>query len=310
MKLKTALQVIVGVLLFSILVMTASAQTGRTARMTIDVWDRSSPVITLYYGNDTSATFGIDDGTLGTVDIGETEGPPSPPTGEDVRFKPPAGHSPASWGVGLVPKDYRAIPTNPTVKDTFRIFFQNTDTPDSLFTFSWPDVSYLSLRCDSMFLEYRDVDIPQTYRINMFAQSSVDVPQFGAGGTAITLAHIYKYGSKLIDAVKEPKREGPSTPESFSLSRNYPNPFNPSTTIKFDIVQTALADLSVYNVLGQKIATLVTGQLSPGTYTTDWNGTTDNGAQVSSGVYFVRMSARVEGSGEPYVALRKLLLMK
>lgn len=310
MKLKTVLYVIAGALLIGMTAATAAAQ-GRTSRMWLDIADHADIVIDhLYFGNDDSATYFIDSGidttNMGdtTVNIGEVEAPPPPPSGKNVRFKSFRAGLLTFWGVGLYPKDYRPQPTNPTSKDTFRVFFEDTDAPDSNFTFSWPDPTYLAARCDSMFLVYNDPGVG-LIKINMFTQSSYDF--VGPGTAGYNLAHIYKYGSRYLDEVK---LESPQQPEGFALQQNYPNPFNPSTTIKFEIQKSSATDISIYNLLGQRIATLVTGQLSPGTYSTVWNGTTDNGTAVSSGVYFARLSAHGAGSREPYVALRKLLLMK
>jgi flagellar hook assembly protein FlgD len=80
--------------------------------------------------------------------------------------------------------------------------------------------------------------------------------------------------------------------------------------MKFDIRVSAETELAIYNVLGQKVATLENDLLAPGTYSAVWNGTTDNGTPVTSGIYYARMTARPTGDAEPFVALRKLLLMK
>ena len=91
---------------------------------------------------------------------------------------------------------------------------------------------------------------------------------------------------------------------AFSLHQNYPNPFNPKTTIEFEVAQSGWVKLTVYNALGQQIKTLSDGQLNPGSYRVTWDGTNDNGAAVSSGIYFLRMSA---GS---FAQHRRMLLMK
>lgn len=93
-------------------------------------------------------------------------------------------------------------------------------------------------------------------------------------------------------------------PTSHRLSQNYPNPFNPSTVINFALAARSEVDLSVYNALGQKVKTLVTGNLPVGEHSVEWNGTNDNGKRVASGVYLYRLKA--EGSVES----RKMLLLK
>ncbi len=93
-------------------------------------------------------------------------------------------------------------------------------------------------------------------------------------------------------------------PLTFSLSQNYPNPFNPSTTIRFEISSRSKVELRVWNILGQHIATLVNEQKEPGRYTVEWDGRNDEGAHVSSGVYFYRLRAT------EYVEIKKLILLK
>ena len=88
-------------------------------------------------------------------------------------------------------------------------------------------------------------------------------------------------------------------PTFFSLSQNYPNPFNPETDISFAIPTDCKVTLEVYNLLGQKVETLVEGKQSAGVYTIRWNA-----VDVPSGVYFYRITA-----GE-YTAANKMILMK
>ncbi len=92
------------------------------------------------------------------------------------------------------------------------------------------------------------------------------------------------------------KDGGITLPRSFVLDQNYPNPFNPSTTISFKIPgngteKTATASLEVYNLRGALIKTLYSGEIAPGRYTIQWNGLTDRGERVSSGIYLYRLRA-------------------
>ncbi len=70
---------------------------------------------------------------------------------------------------------------------------------------------------------------------------------------------------------------------------NYPNPFNPSTTINFSIVEAGMVEVAIYDVKGRKVATLINENLSEGTFTTTWNGTNSDGNSQSSGIYFMRL---------------------
>ena len=93
-------------------------------------------------------------------------------------------------------------------------------------------------------------------------------------------------------------------PVSFELYNNYPNPFNPTTAIKYSLPEQANVQLTIYNSLGQEVATLINTTQNAGTYTFTWNGKNSAGAQVSSGVYLYRLKA---GN---FVATRKMIMLK
>ena len=94
-------------------------------------------------------------------------------------------------------------------------------------------------------------------------------------------------------------------PESFALANNYPNPFNPSTTIKYALPQAADVELTVYNVFGQVVRTLVAEYQSAGRYAVEWDATNDSGHSLSSGMYFYRLQA-----GGEFLEVKKMLLLK
>ncbi len=98
--------------------------------------------------------------------------------------------------------------------------------------------------------------------------------------------------------------EGTKLPAEFSLAQNYPNPFNPTTTISFDVPKLANVELTVYNLLGQKVVDLVNSSYQPGTYNVVWNGTNAFGKPVSSGLYLYRLSA------DGFSAQHKMLYLK
>ena len=85
-----------------------------------------------------------------------------------------------------------------------------------------------------------------------------------------------------------------STPSSFKLNQNFPNPFNPVTSISFSIPRSSFITLKVFNLLGEEIQTLIEGEVAPGSYKTVWNG-----SQQSSGMYFYQLKIfNSPGSGE------------
>lgn len=99
---------------------------------------------------------------------------------------------------------------------------------------------------------------------------------------------VSKDGSKTVHGPV--KAEAP-VPKEYKLAQNYPNPFNPSTTIRFDVPQVSHITLEVYNILGQKVRTLMDREMQPGYHIAVWDGLNDYGMRVSSGVYYYRISA-------------------
>ncbi|MDE3057304.1 MAG: T9SS type A sorting domain-containing protein [Bacteroidota bacterium] len=102
---------------------------------------------------------------------------------------------------------------------------------------------------------------------------------------------------------------GSEMPKIFELSQNYPNPFNPTTEIQFSVPRSGQVNLSVYNVLGEVVATLANGEVVPGNYKVQWNATDANGGKVSSGIYFYRLVVSSRGAAN-YSVTKKMLLLK
>jgi len=90
-----------------------------------------------------------------------------------------------------------------------------------------------------------------------------------------------------------------STPAVFSLGAAYPNPFNPATSIALDISEAGNVNVTVYNLMGQGVATLAEGYMQPGVYHLNWDA-----SQEVSGMYLVR----AEAGG--FISTQKLLLIK
>ena len=88
-------------------------------------------------------------------------------------------------------------------------------------------------------------------------------------------------------------------PEEYLLSQNYPNPFNPTTTITYNLPAAGRVDLSVYDVLGQKVTTLVSQKQSAGTYSAKWDA-----ARLASGIYFYKLQSN------GFVQTKKMFLLR
>ena len=93
-------------------------------------------------------------------------------------------------------------------------------------------------------------------------------------------------------------------PTQYALHQNYPNPFNPDTEIMFDLPEAGQVELVIYNLMGQKVATLVSNEMVGGYHKIRWNGLSDNGSAVATGMYFYQISS------PNFHATRKMVLLK
>ena len=93
-------------------------------------------------------------------------------------------------------------------------------------------------------------------------------------------------------------------PTRFAVYQNYPNPFNPSTEIRFDLPEDARVDIEIFNVIGQRVRTLVSGTFEAGEHRVVWQGANEAGARVASGLYFYRVV-----SGRHHT-IKKMILLK
>ena len=100
-----------------------------------------------------------------------------------------------------------------------------------------------------------------------------------------------RYSDWLAAGLATDNEDNKITPSEFALSQNYPNPFNPSTEISFSIDQALDINLSIYNMLGQKVRTIAEGAKNAGTHIVQWNGIDDLGKSVSTGIYLYRLTS-------------------
>ena len=115
------------------------------------------------------------------------------------------------------------------------------------------------------------------------------------------------WDTKIVNVVLEvaaDETEVEELPEAVTLNGNYPNPFNPETEIMFQLPENTDINLSVYNLKGQLVRTLVDNYLPGGSHSVIWDGKTNNGELVGSGVYFYKLTA-----GE-ICQTRKMILLK
>ena len=130
-----------------------------------------------------------------------------------------------------------------------------------------------------------------------------------SGLLAIQLGYepIFLEGDFLTDVAASP-----SSPVTFELEQNYPNPFNPETVIEYQLRYAADVAISIFNLQGQKVATLVRSHQTAGAHKIIWNGTDESGRRVASGVYLYQLKAGdpSTSSGQSFVAVKKMLLLR
>jgi len=140
---------------------------------------------------------------------------------------------------------------------------------------------------------YFDAALSQNYYYQVTAV--YDVGESGPSNEAFALiTNVQENGSDNL-------------PDKFSLSQNYPNPFNPTTTIDFTIPVSAKSQkvrITIYNLLGEKIKTLVDKKHNPGFYSVKWDGRNDLGVHVPSGLYLYQIKSGL------FVQVNKMMLIQ
>ena len=113
---------------------------------------------------------------------------------------------------------------------------------------------------------------------------------------------VYKYStdSVSVDVPTSPQE----IPSRYTLSQNYPNPFNPITTIRYSLPLPSVVRISIYDVLGMEVTTLLVSKQSAGYHAVRWNGKDDSGKNLPSGVYFYRLEAN------GYTAMSKMTILR
>ena len=108
------------------------------------------------------------------------------------------------------------------------------------------------------------------------------------------------FSSESMLAIDEERN---TLPKQFALHDNYPNPFNPNSTIRFDLPKDIDVSIIIYNLLGQKVKTIDKSQMNAGFHSITWNGTNNYGAQVSAGMYFYQLRT------SDFVKTKKMVLL-
>lgn len=162
------------------------------------------------------------------------------------------------------------------------------------------DLEHMGLSEDGMKVKYWDDDKQQWIEVSGV---NLDAEANTITFTSEELSNYYALVAPTSVTGIEDSFNG-AVPAEFVLQQNYPNPFNPATNIQFEVPVQSQVQLSVYNLLGQRIVVLLNENKPAGVYTVQWNGRDDSGRLVSSGIYLVKMEA-----GEQ-VKIRRMTLLK
>ncbi len=131
-------------------------------------------------------------------------------------------------------------------------------------------------------------------------------PVLDLGGAEIQTLELVSPDGRRIEAMPTGANNGDDNtlPSTYALDQNYPNPFNPSTQISFSLPSAGAVKLTVHNVMGEVVRTLIDRRMNAGRYTMEWNGKNDSHQSVASGIYFYRIYA-----GD-FTSTRKMMLVK
>ena len=156
-------------------------------------------------------------------------------------------------------------------------YVYDRETPDSLL--DWDQL--LCLGDDSLLCVFTNVDTAFFFPLNFLGVTSVEFKVFDPAGASDTASIVVKVAGPIgIEQIES------NIPEKYSLSQNFPNPFNPVTNISYSLPRSGDVTLIIYNLLGEEVIRLVDGFQPAGEYQTGWNA-----FNASSGIYFYRLQS-------------------
>jgi len=219
------------------------------------------------------------------VDIGNNEGPMSSAVSVSA--------APATHITPLV-MDFDSVPVGDCVLDTFVIANVGSDPISGVANVSAPFFIDAGAEYDNL-MPGSTHDVTVLF-CPVAGQTFEEFVTFTGGGGAVRLVT----GTGVVPTGIDDGDDGhPRLPTEYSLFQNYPNPFNPTTEISFALPTATDVKLEVFNIMGQRVATLIDQRLQAGNHNVVWNG-----SQVASGIYFYRLDA-----GD-FVESRKMVLLK
>lgn len=224
--------------------------------------------------------------------------------------------------IGVVEGDIHNLPEIPTMGDYVNASFERSEgegvkvytldfRPPSDLGYTWDMSATSSFGRAELELEWIPDQLPSGHVMAILDVSHnqvVDANQAGYRFRAMDRSEPVRFkifvGTEEYTQSELAKAQA-ELPREFLLQQNYPNPFNPTTSIRYELAQAGEVSLTVYNMLGQRVRTLIGNRFQQtGRYTVSWDGKNDGGIQVASGIYLYRLAV---GN---YVRTRKMLLIK
>lgn len=146
--------------------------------------------------------------------------------------------------------------------------------------------------------------------LNMFSGASMSgdwIIRVTDTDPAFNDGKLYHWGLSFSLTTSVDESVAGTVPATYALRQNYPNPFNPTTIVEYAVPEAAHVTIKVYSLLGEEVATLVSGKRAAGVFRTSWDA-----SGIPSGVYFYRLQAGAisMGSGQSHVSVRKMVLLK
>jgi len=203
-------------------------------------------------------------------------------------------------GLSFGELDSRDVAYSPEFNPEFRDNFRSSELAEPMVTETFNNERFFT---NSYNIYLGDTMIEYGYEGTEYPLTSL-----GSGTHTIGIAALYDEGESDLVEITFDYDDGTSAENSVvkatSLIGNYPNPFNPNTAISFNLKTAGNVELSIYNIKGQKVTTLLHENLLAGAHLVEWNGTDENGQNSASGIYFYRLHT------SRYTSTKKMILMK
>lgn len=233
------------------------------------------------------ATFGVEAEAADGCDSHDIPEAPCPPGGTCFRLYFPQD-------CGLFTKYNQLTKAPYSCNSDEKVWnLQIGSTTDSSVHLSWTVDDSVPLECDVMLIDTESNDTLYMRSNTSYTYDSDVLRDFAI--------HIADF--KPDDVSETPETDVPF-PDGFFLSDNYPNPFNSQTIIKYDLPKASNVQITIYNILGQRVNNLVNGERPAGFHQVTWDGDNVQGKTVASGVYFYRIKA------EGFTKSKKMVLLK